>query len=163
MNAAGAAQLPNFVWVIEGLLAGMAHPSASFRTLPAVLADLSTIGISGIVSLTEQPLDERILAEHQFVYLHASIPDFRAPSLDLIDSVIEFVDQADSDERGVVIHCGAGMGRTGTLLACYLVHTGDVAEDAIDRVRHLRPGSIETPDQESVIHHFAEHRGNATR
>jgi atypical dual specificity phosphatase len=56
---------------------------------------------------------------------------------------------------GVAVHCTAGKGRTGTVLAAYLVTTGLSAHAAIDRVRHLRPGSVETPDQEEAVEEFA--------
>ena len=53
--------------------------------------------------------------------------------------------------RAVGVHCGAGMGRTGTFLAAYLVSQGMTAHDAIAEVRRLRPGSIETPAQERAV------------
>ena len=53
------------------------------------------------------------------------------------------------------VHCAMGRGRTGTLLACYLVaKEGYTAEQAIEETRKRRPHSIETRDQERVIHEF---------
>ena len=57
----------------------------------------------------------------------------------------------------MVVHCGAGMGRTGTMLACYLVGQGYAAQDALAEVRQRRPGSVETLEQEAVIHEYANH------
>jgi atypical dual specificity phosphatase len=52
---------------------------------------------------------------------------------------------------GVNVHCRAGKGRTGTVLAAYFVSKGMSAAEALQRVRELRPGSIETPEQEHAI------------
>jgi atypical dual specificity phosphatase len=59
-----------------------------------------------------------------------------------------------SNGAAVAVHCGAGLGRTGTLVACYLVAGGLSAEDAIAKVRRLRPGSIETAEQEAAVRTF---------
>ena len=55
------------------------------------------------------------------------------------------------------MHCGAGMGRTGTMLACYLVGKGYSFQDALAHVRQRRPGSVETLEQEGVIRDYAEY------
>ena len=61
--------------------------------------------------------------------------------------------------RRVAVHCGGGLGRTGTLLACYLVSAGCAPDEAIRRVRAARPGSIETPEQEQAVRRYAQRLG----
>ncbi|KAG8509908.1 Dual specificity protein phosphatase 23 [Galemys pyrenaicus] len=57
--------------------------------------------------------------------------------------------------QAVGVHCALGLGRTGTMLACYLVKDrGLAAGDAIAEIRRLRPGSIETYDQEKAVFQF---------
>lgn len=57
--------------------------------------------------------------------------------------------------QAVGVHCALGFGRTGTMLACYLVkERGLAAGDAIAEIRHLRPGSIETHEQEKAVFQF---------
>lgn len=57
--------------------------------------------------------------------------------------------------QAVAVHCALGFGRTGTMLACYLVkERGLAAGDAIAEVRRLRPGSIETYEQEKAVFQF---------
>ena len=62
--------------------------------------------------------------------------------------------------RPVGVSCGAGLGRTGTILACYLVSQCFSAEEAINKVRVRRPGSIETREQEDAILAYAKTVGN---
>ena len=55
------------------------------------------------------------------------------------------------------MHCTLGMGRSGTMLACYLVKTTHCdAQEAINAVREKRPGSIETEQQEQLVQEFSE-------
>jgi protein-tyrosine phosphatase len=55
----------------------------------------------------------------------------------------------------VAVHCGAGLGRTGVVLAAYFVSTGMTAAAAITKVRKLRPHSIETDEQAEAVEQFA--------
>lgn len=58
-------------------------------------------------------------------------------------------------QQAVSVHCFRGIGRTGTMIACYFVkYEGMTAENAIQKIRQLRPGSIETKDQEDLVTDF---------
>ena len=54
----------------------------------------------------------------------------------------------------VLVHCNAGLGRTGTVAAGLLVLAGVSPEAAITRVRRARSGALENRMQESFIHHY---------
>lgn len=140
----------NFSWIIEHRVAGMARPR------PAHFDWLREQGVSAVVSLTEAA-PEGIEA---FEHIHLPVPDMTSPSLDELRAAVRFIQQRA--DKGVVVHCGAGLGRTGTVLAAYLVSRGASAPAALAQVRALRPGSVETPDQERAIAQYAELMGGAT-
>lgn len=146
--------LSNFSYLIEGVLAGCAHPF-SFGQTHESLGELHSNGIRAIVSLDEEGLPLHVLAEYGFQYLHLPMPDFGVPTLEQACNFVRFVRRQRALGNPVVVHCRAGFGRTGTMLAVFLVSEGTTPEEAICRVRYLRPGSIETHDQEAFIHQFA--------
>ena len=60
--------------------------------------------------------------------------------------------------QGVVAHCFWGRGRTGTMLACYLVKDEGIdPQEAISRIRDQRPYSVETYEQEDAVINYADH------
>ncbi|MEW6359038.1 MAG: dual specificity protein phosphatase 23 [Planctomycetota bacterium] len=142
----------SFSWLIKGEIAGMGRP----LDLRKDLEFLQDEGVGGIVSLTETPLQQALIDEFGMEYRHIPIADFTAPEPWQIDEFVAFVKQVVRRNRPVVIHCFAGKGRTGTMLACYLVSKGRSAEDAIAEVRRARPGSIETASQEDAVESYAQ-------
>ncbi|CAI8006697.1 Dual specificity protein phosphatase 23, partial [Geodia barretti] len=82
---------------------------------------------------------------------------FLRPRGQAISTLYRFLDeQLVQNSRPVVVSCYVGIGRTGTVLACYLVKRGADPADAINEVRRLRPGSVQTPEQEAAVHEYAQ-------
>ena len=82
--------------------------------------------------------------------------DFGVPSLEDIKKMVEQAKQY-IEEKGkvVLVHCFAGMGRTGTALACLLCFLeGTKPEEAIFKVREKCSGAIENLEQEQFVFHF---------
>ncbi len=52
---------------------------------------------------------------------------------------------------GIVIHCRGGLGRTGMIAARLLIELGEAPDSALQRVRAVRPGAVETPEQEDYV------------
>ncbi len=140
----------NFSWLIEDEIAGMAKPASSVYDFEF----LKEKGLDAIVSLSEYPLSEVLIEEFGFSVKHIPVRDFQPPTLDQVEDFVAFTKNARSEGKKLVVHCDAGVGRTGTMLACYLVSKGHSATDAIEEVRAKRPGSIETIEQEEVVLEF---------
>jgi atypical dual specificity phosphatase len=143
----------NFGYVIDNELAGLAHPD-SFGDVHSALAELRQGGICALVSLDEIGISPAIAAEHGLRYLHIPVPDFHAPETAQANEFVDFVSECRKEGRPVAVHCRGGYGRTGTLIACYLIASGMSAKEAIDLVRRRRPGSIETAGQERFLDNF---------
>jgi atypical dual specificity phosphatase len=141
-----------FSWVIEGELAGMAQPGL-MSALEMDLVRLQQAGIGAVVSLTEQALDQ--MGETGLDVLHVPVQDMAPPTILDIEEVVSFTERSIGQGKPVAIHCLAGRGRTGTMLACFLVHRGTDPQAAIETIRTQRPGSIETQAQVMVVFDYA--------
>ena len=144
----------NFSWLIEEKLAGSGMPTSSDE-LEWILKQ----GVKSIVTMTEDALPQQWISEIE--YLHVPTPDFTAPDMEKIDMAVDFIHQNISDNQAVMVHCAAGLGRAGTILACYFVkHMKFTAKEAINKVREQRPGSIQSETQELAITFYEKHIDN---
>ncbi len=126
----------------------MACPRAD--ELPALLA----VGIGAVLTLTgrEPPHAAHALG---LATRHEPVEDFHPPSPEQLLSITAWIREQVGAGRAVAVHCMAGLGRTGTVLAAWLVAEGAEPDRAIAEVRARRPGSIETREQEGAVHAFA--------
>jgi atypical dual specificity phosphatase len=138
----------------------MSHTPGSDHAA-GVLSDVSWLrraGIGAVLSLTEEALPADILAREQTEYLHLPVPDLAAPTPDQLRSALDFIDLSRSQGRGVAVHCLMGQGRTGTILAAYLIRSGVRVDEAIARLRTICPGALSSPPQERALADFYERR-----
>lgn len=150
-------EVNGFSWVIAGKLAGMGLPGWPFSDQAADLESLKGAGIGAVVTLTEYALESDAVETSGLEVLHLPIPDMTPPSREDIEQFTHFVDEALSADKPVAAHCLAGRGRTGTMLACYLVKQGLDAAAAIAQIREQRPGSIETQEQVMAVFDYARY------
>jgi atypical dual specificity phosphatase len=132
----------------------MAYPESAEE-----LAWLRQQGIEVLISLTEDPPDQREVRAAGLLLYHVPVPDMTAPTQDELDRCLSAIKKAQESGMGVGVHCAAGAGRTGVVLACYFVDKGDSARQAIHKVRQLRPGSVETAEQEEAVDEYARRQG----
>jgi atypical dual specificity phosphatase len=139
-----------FSWIEKPHLAALARPSSVDD-----LIWLREQGVELVISLTEERLRRDWINEAGLLGMHVPVEDMEAPSQEQLDRCVTAIQKANERGMGVAVHCGAGLGRTGVVLACYLVDKGQPPENAIARVRRLRPGSIETDEQAAAIAEYA--------
>ena len=151
--------ISRFRWQLDGKLAGMSRPLIRREDASPVCEDarfLKGKGVTAIVSLAESPLDEKALGERGFKYHHFPVTDGSRPSLTAMRAIVETIARLIDDGEAVAVHCAAGLGRTGTVLALYLVHTGLSAKDATKAVREREPLAIENKRQEEAVVEYEE-------
>jgi atypical dual specificity phosphatase len=141
--------LKRVTWLDGDVVAACRYPKNATN-----LEDLRNQGVRVLINLHQRPHGEDLLQRYGMRQVHLPVADFTAPTQAQLGQGVAEIAQTVAMGDRVAVHCGAGLGRTGTLLACYLVSRGLGAGDAIARIRALRPGSVETPQQEAAVLEF---------
>jgi atypical dual specificity phosphatase len=151
-DAAALARRLNFSIVLPGRLAGLGWPFRREAGPEAVAALLREAGVAALVNLTGEAYPAAARATLDGLHLiDLPVDDYTAPSLEQADELGRLFSTLPP---GLVLalHCAAGVGRTGTLLACLLGRElGLDGAAALARIRRLRPGSVETAEQEDLV------------
>jgi atypical dual specificity phosphatase len=127
------------------------------------LAWLRQQGIQLLITLTEEPLPRNWINEAGLMAIHVPVEDMEPPTQEQLDQCLTAIARANEQNIAVSVHCGAGMGRTGVVLACYFVTKGMDAQNAVAKVRRIRPGSIETPEQVDAVVEYARRYAQRTQ
>jgi atypical dual specificity phosphatase len=135
----------NFSWLLQGKLAGSGMPT-SFEEINWIRKQ----GVKSIITMTERNLPSSWIEGLE--YLHIPTEDLTAPDIEKIDVTVDFINERIKNNEPVMVHCAAGIGRTGTILASYLIkYQGLTAKEAIEKIRQERPGSIQSESQEMAV------------
>jgi atypical dual specificity phosphatase len=147
-----------FYWVERGRLGGLPRPGV-VAELEHDLVGLARLGVTVLVTLEEQvTVPSEALARYSIRSIHFPIPDMRAPDVAEMEGLCVRIDALLAGGDVVAVHCLAGLGRTGTVLAAYLVWQGATPLEAIERVRAIRPRSIQSDEQAALLTRLAVHR-----
>jgi atypical dual specificity phosphatase len=137
-------------WLEPGRLLACAYPHRE-----SALAALAKQGVTVLVNLHERAHAPARLSRHRMKEVHLPVQDFTAPAMEQLTQGVAEIERAIAAGQTVAVHCGGGLGRTGTLLACYLTDRGRAPADAIAEIRRLRPGSLETGAQVAAVKAYA--------
>jgi atypical dual specificity phosphatase len=141
----------SFTWIVPDHVG-----AARFPRSEAALRALAERQVTLLVNLHERPVPEARLAAHGLRAVHLPVRDLTPPSVAQLQAGVAAMAEALLAGERVTVHCGAGLGRTGTLLAAWLVSRGRSADAAIAEVRARRPGSVETEAQVEAVRAFAQ-------
>jgi atypical dual specificity phosphatase len=149
-------RLPShFHWVLPSRLAGMGRPGL-LNEAHADLEAVAAAGVTLLVSLTEEAYPAAELRSFGIVSRHFPIADMGVPAIGPTASLCREIEAALAQGRAVAVHCRAGMGRTGTILAAVLAWMGADADEAVARVRAIARGYIQNRAQLDFVRRFRD-------
>ena len=129
-------------WVVPGqFLAGEYPRNRDDESSPAKLAALADAGIAAFIDLTEEgelrPYSQWLNPPSQS-YQRFPIRDLSTPaSPELAVSILDAIDEQINKGRPVYLHCWGGVGRTGTIVGCWLARHGYAGAAALERLQEL--------------------------
>jgi protein-tyrosine phosphatase len=142
----------NAYWVEPGRL--LAGPYPRPETLPA----LAAVGITAYIDLTQAgELDEYDHLIGSAVHHRRAVGDFGVPTDAELTATLDLIDELLDDGHCIYVHCWAGVGRTGTVVACHLIRQGMPNAEALAQIATLRAAigrhdpSPEMPAQRALV------------
>ena len=143
-----------FHWIVPGKLAGCPEPGIS-HAIDYDLDLLVRLGITHLITLTEKDLAQEPLERHGLRNLHLPVFDRESPSIRQTYMLLRRMQVLMDGGEVLAVHCRAGIGRTGTLLAAWLIREGGLsAAGAIERLRAINRAYVQTEQQEAFLAAF---------
>jgi atypical dual specificity phosphatase len=150
-------QAPWIKWV-SPLLAGIPRPGL-LRDTEQEFKILHRVGASTLVCLEDTPRYDLTLASaYGLKVLHFPTPDMAPASPEFLRNVSATIRERTDRGSAVIVHCKAGLGRTGMVLAAVKVNEGLAAIQAIRTIRNVEPRFIQTQAQEEALVAFERSR-----
>jgi atypical dual specificity phosphatase len=139
-----------FRWVLPGRL-GTAPLPGAVLSIDLDLMALKTVGVTMLITLTRGDLPQAKLAEHGLRNLHLPIYDREAPSVNQLRMLAIRMTRLLEQGEVLCVHCRAGLGRTGTVVAGWLMHQGMTADAALQRLREIDKEYVQSANQEAFL------------
>ncbi|MGB3072079.1 MAG: ATP-binding cassette domain-containing protein [Ottowia sp.] len=142
-----------FSWLVPGRLGGTPWPGV-VQSMETDLQALRRCGVTMLITLTEQDLPQEPLRQHGLSNLHLPIYDREPPTVAQTQMLLARMSVLLRKGEVLAVHCLAGLGRTGTILAAWLVREGLTAEEALRRVRSIQAQYVQSEAQEALLHDY---------
>lgn len=142
-----------FAWLEPGRIAGAPLPGA-VNDIHHDLVALKRMGITMLITLTERDLPGDVLRQHGLANLHLPIYDHEVPTLAQIQMLLKRMEGLIQRGEVLAVHCLAGRGRTGVVLAAWWVRAGLTAQEALRRVRLIDPRYVQNAEQETFLQSY---------
>ncbi len=143
-----------FLWLKKGKLAGTPVPGVYFD-MEYDLKALQRVGITTLLTLTETPLDNAKLEPFGIKSVWEPIPDMEAPSVEQGIRICKQIETLLTRGEVIAVHCRAGLGRTGTVLAAHLIWEGMGSLYALEYVRRIEPRWVQSEAQVKFLEAFS--------
>ena len=146
-----------FYWVIPDILGGMQKPGL-MTEIEDDLKIMKQLGVNILVTLQQNKLNRKLLNKYNIIALHFPIVDMSIPELKKTHQfLLDLILMCDA-LKSVVYHCKAGMGRTGTMIACHLLMRNNIsAIQAIEKIRQINYKYIQTGEQMQFVSDFEKY------
>jgi atypical dual specificity phosphatase len=142
-----------FLWLKKGQLAGTPRPGL-LKDLDYDLEALKRVGVTHLVSLTEREVDISECNRFGIEVIRSPMPDMHAPSNEQALEICKQITALLETSKVVAVHCRAGLGRTGTILAAQLIYEGNNAINALEKTRSIEPRWVQSEKQVQFLEEF---------